>query len=205
MRNLIAILRGIEPSEAPSIAGALVEAGILKIEVPMNSPEPFRSIESISGRFGDQALVGGGTVTSIEQVEDLSAAGGRLCVSPDCNPEVVSAAKSRGLISMPGCMTPTECFAALRSGADAIKLFPYFLLGDSGLSAIRAVLPTGTETYAVGGVGPGTFAGSLAAGISGFGIGSSLYKPGSRAAEVSHAAREIVAAYDEAAAKRGGS
>ena len=203
MRNLIAILRGIEPSEAPSIAGALVEAGILKIEVPMNSPEPFRSIESISSRFGDQALIGGGTVTSIEQVKDLSAAGGRLCVSPDCNPEVVSAAKSRGLISMPGCMTPTECFAALRSGADAIKLFPYFLLGDSGLSAIRAVLPTGTETYAVGGVGPGTFAGSLAAGISGFGIGSSLYKPGSRAAEVSHAALEIVAAYDEAAAKYG--
>ena len=205
MRNLIAILRGIEPSEAPSIAGALVEAGILKIEVPMNSPEPFRSIEAISGRFGDQALIGGGTVTSIEQVKDLSAAGGRLCVSPDCNPEVVSAAKSRGLISMPGCMTPTECFAALRSGADAIKLFPYFLLGDSGLSAIRAVLPPGTETYAVGGVGPGTFAESLAAGISGFGIGSSLYKPGSRAAEVSHAAREIVAAYDEAAAKCGGS
>ena len=203
MRNLIAILRGIAPSEAPSIAGALVEAGILKIEVPMNSPEPFRSIEAISSRFGDRALVGGGTVTSIEQVKDLSAAGGRLCVSPDCNPEVVSAAKSRGLISMPGCMTPTECFSALRSGADAIKLFPYFLLGDSGMSAIRAVLPPGTETYAVGGVGPGTFAGSLAAGISGFGIGSSLYKPGSSAAQVSHAAREIVAAYDEAAAKRG--
>lgn len=205
MRNLIAILRGIAPSEAPSIAGALVEAGILKIEVPMNSPEPFRSIEAISGRFGDRALVGGGTVTSIEQVKDLSAAGGRLCVSPDCNPEVVSAAKSRGLISMPGCMTPTECFSALRSGADAIKLFPYFLLGDSGMSAIRAVLPPGTETYAVGGVGPGTFAGSLAAGISGFGIGSSLYKPGSRADEVARAAREIVASYDDAAAKCGGS
>ena len=102
-------------------------------------------------------------------------------------------------------MTPTECFSALRHGADAIKLFPYILMGDSGLSAIRAVLPPGTETYAVGGVGPGTFAGSLAAGISGFGIGSSLYKPGSRADEIARAAREIVAAYDEAVAKFSGS
>ena len=205
MRNLIAILRGIEPAEAPGVAGVLVETGILKIEVPMNSPEPFRSIEAISDKFGDHALVGGGTVTRIEQVKDLSAAGGRLCVSPDCNPEVISAAKSRGMISMPGCMTPTECFAALRNGADAIKLFPYFLVDDSGLAAIRAVLPPETEFYAVGGVGPGTFAGSLAVGISGFGLGSSLYKPGASAEDVARAAREIVAAFDEAAAKAHGS
>ena len=138
-------------------------------------------------------------------MKDLSAAGGRLCVSPDCNPEVISAAKSRGMISMPGCMTPTECFAALRNGADAIKLFPYFLMDDSGLAAIRAVLPPETEFYAVGGVGPGTFAGSLAAGISGFGIGTSLYKPGACARDVARAAREIVAAFDEAAAKTIGS
>ena len=205
MRNLIAILRGIRPSEAPGIAGALVEAGILKIEVPMNSPEPFRSIEAISDRFGDQALIGGGTVTCIEQVKDLSSAGGGLCVSPDCNPEVISAAKSRGMISIPGCMTPTECFAAIRSGADAIKLFPYFLLADSGLAAIKAVLPPDVETYAVGGVGTETFAGSLAAGINGFGFGSSLYKPGARAEDVARAAREIVAAFDEAASKAHGS
>ena len=205
MRNLIAILRGLKPCEAPSIADALVEAGILKIEVPMNSPEPFRSIEAISDRFGDQALIGAGTVTCAEQVKDLSAAGGRLCVSPDCNPEVISAAKSQGMISIPGCMTPTECFAALRSGADAIKLFPYFLLDDSGLTAIKAVLPPDVETYAVGGVGTKTFAGSLAAGISGFGIGSSLYKPGSSPEDVSRAAREIVAAFDEAAARTFGS
>lgn len=201
MRNLIAILRGLKPSEAPSIAGALVEAGILKIEVPMNSPEPFRSIEAISERFGDQGLIGGGTVTCTEQVKSLSAAGGRLCVSPDCNPEVISAAKSRGLISVPGCMTPTECFAAIRSGADAIKLFPYFLLDDSGLAAIKAVLPPDLETYAVGGVGTGTFAGSLAGGISGFGLGSSLYKPGASAEDVSRAAKKIVAAFDKATAQ----
>ena len=205
MRNLIAILRGIKPSQALSIAGALLEAGILKIEVPMNSPEPFRSIEAISDRFGHQVLIGGGTVTCAEQVKDLSAAGGGLCVSPDCNPEVISAAKSQGMTSIPGCMTPTECFAALRSGADAIKLFPYFVLNDSGLAAIRAVLPPDTEIYAVGGVGTETFAGSLAAGISGFGLGSSLYKPGASAEDVSRAAREIVAAFDEAEAKTLGS
>lgn len=196
MRNLIAILRGLDPSEALDIAEVLIEAGITIIEVPMNSPAPFDSIERIAARFGSDALVGGGTILTTDQVTSLANAGGQIAVSPDCNPEVIQATKASGLQSWPGVMTPTECFTALRHGADGLKIFPSFVVGEEGLSAMRAVLPPETQVFAVGGVGASNFGSWLAAGANGFGIGSALYKPGSSVAEVKAAAKTIVTAYD---------
>ena len=201
MRNLIAILRGIAPDEALAVGEALVEAGITIIEVPLNSPDPFDSIERLATRFGDQAVIGAGTVLNVDQVASLQAAGGQIAVSPDCNPAVIEATKAAGLQSWPGVMTPTECFSALRHGADGLKIFPSNLVGEAGLKAIRAVLPPQTQVYAVGGVGADNFGSWLAAGANGFGIGSALYKPGSSAAEVKAKAQGIVAAYDNAASQ----
>lgn len=197
-RNLIAILRGIHPNEAKRIGEVLLGSGIEKIEIPMNSPEPLESISILADAFGDVALIGAGTVLTTDDVEKVFAAGGRLVLSPDCNPEVIAATKKAGMASFPGVMSPTECFSALRHGANGLKFFPSFLVGPEGLAAIAAVLPEGTQTYAVGGVGPENFAEWVNAGISGFGIGSSLYKPGYSPEEVSRRAAEIVAAYDVA-------
>ena len=195
-RNLVAILRGIRPDEAERIAAALIEAGITRIEVPLNSPEPLRSIETMARAFGNEAQVGAGTVLDRESVSAVAAAGGRLIVSPNCDPEVIAATKHLGLVSMPGVLTATECFAALRAGADALKIFPALQLAPEGLAALRAVLPAGTEVYAVGGVGPDSFAAWVRAGADGFGIGSALYRPGDDAGKVAAAARALVAAYD---------
>lgn len=198
MRELVAILRGVRPDEVAGIAAALVEAGITQIEVPMNSPEPLASIAVLAREFGARALVGAGTVLSPDQVHQVAEAGGRLIVSPDCNPEVIAATKARGLHSLPGAMTPTECFAALRAGADGLKLFPAGLVGPEGVQAMRAVLPPGCRLFAVGGAGPASFGAWFAAGITGFGIGSALYRPGASADQVGEAARRIVAAHDAA-------
>ena len=197
-RNIIAILRGIGPADATAICATLIEAGISRIEVPLNSPEPLRSISLMADAFGRDALIGAGTVLTAEDVANVAAVGGKMVVSPDANPAVIAATKAAGLASYPGVLTPTECFSALGAGADGLKIFPAFMMGPEGLKAIRAVLPRGTDTYAVGGVGPRNFADWIAAGAAGFGIGSSLYTPDLTADDVRARATDIVAAYDAA-------
>lgn len=196
-RNIIAILRGISPSDAVAVTGALIDAGISKVEVPLNSPDPLKSIERMANAFGANAIVGAGTVLTPDDVRSVKDAGGVLIVSPDTNVEVITTTKSLGLLSYPGVMTPTECFAALRYGADGLKIFPGSLLGPDGLRAIRAVLPSNTEVLAVGGAGPDNFADWAAAGANGFGIGTALYRPGDTADTVATRAAKIVNRYDE--------
>lgn len=195
-RNLIAILRGISPSECVSIGETLIDAGIDRIEVPLNSPDPFDSINRLASALGDRALVGAGTVLNTDQVRLVAEAGGKLIVSPDCNPHVIEASKSAGMASYPGVLTPTEAFTALRHGADGLKFFPSMVIGTDGLSAMLAVLPSGTQTYAVGGVDQTNFAQWVQAGVNGFGVGSALYKPGFSVSDVASRAQAIVTAFD---------
>lgn len=197
-RPLIAILRGITPPEATEIASVLIEAGITRIEVPMNSPSPLNSIEAMAKAYSNDAEIGAGTVLNVKTVQDVANVGGKLIVSPNANTDVIRASKAAGLASFPGVMTPTECFAALDAGADGLKIFPASLLGPDCIKAIRAVLPAGTAVYAVGGADHTNFAAWMAASVDGFGIGSALYKPGFSAAEVATRARAMVSAYDEA-------
>jgi 2-dehydro-3-deoxyphosphogalactonate aldolase len=195
-REIIAILRGVTPGEVVAIGEALLAAGIDRIEVPLNSPDAFDSIAALAGALGRAALIGAGTVLTPDEVARVREAGGRLVVSPDMNPAVIAATKAAGMVSIPGVMTPTECFAALRAGADGLKLFPAPLVGPGGLKALRAVLPEAAQVYAVGGAGPDNFADWIAAGASGFGLGTALYRPGSSAGEVRARAEAVVAAYD---------
>ena len=195
-RNIIAILRGITPVEATAACAALIRCGIDKIEVPLNSPDPFDSIAAMIDAHGDEALIGAGTVLNVDQVERLAAMKAGMIVSPNCNLAVISATKGAGLKSYPGVYTPTEAFAALELGADGLKLFPAELAGPKGLKALRAVLPPATQVFAVGGAGPENFKDWFAAGADGFGIGSALYKPGMAASDIEARAAQIVAAYD---------
>lgn len=195
-RNLVAILRGLVPAEALEIGRVLIDAGFDKIEVPLNSPDPLFSIELLAKTYGDKALIGAGTVLSEKDVQIVAKVGGQLIVSPDCNVDVIKMTKDLGLRSYPGIMTPTEAFAAIRAGADGLKLFPGSIIGPSGLKAIRAVLPTDCNVLAVGGAGPENFFVWKEAGVNGFGIGSALYKAGMTASDVAERANDIVAAYD---------
>ncbi len=195
-RPLVAILRGVTPDMVGEIGEALFAAGITWIEVPLNSPDPLQSIIRLVAKLGDRAVIGAGTVLRVEQVEEVAATGARLIVSPNMNPDIIRLTKAKGMISLPGVFTATECFAALDAGADGLKFFPGDLIGPSGLKALNAVLPSTATTYAVGGVDAANIPDWLAAGANGFGLGSSLYKPGDSAQDVADKARAIVAAYD---------
>lgn len=197
---LIAILRGVTPSEAAPMAAALIDAGITQIEVPLNSPDPFDSIKSMADAHRHDALIGAGTVLSVDDVGRVAQAGGKLVVSPNVDQRVIVATKTAGMASWPGVMTPTECFAALKAGADGLKIFPASLIGPDGIKAIRAVLPKGTKVYAVGGAGADNFRVWMDASADGFGIGSALYKPGLSVADVKARAVDMVAAYHAASA-----
>lgn len=198
-RPIIAILRGIHPHEAVAISESLIEAGIDRIEVPLNSPDPFDSIAAMIAAQGGRATIGAGTVMTVAEVDRLAALGARLVVSPDCNPDVIRATKGAGMLSFPGVFTATECFTALRAGADGLKIFPASIMGPGGLAALRAVLPKTCPVYAVGGAGVGNLGEWLRAGADGFGIGTAIFTPGDRAEDVARKARALVAAYDAAA------
>lgn len=197
-RPLIAILRGVGPERAVETAAAIVDAGIDSIEVPLNSPDPLRSIAAMQDALGDRARIGAGTVLTPDEVRAVAATGARFIVSPNADPAVIARTKQLGLGSYPGVFTPTEAFAALAAGADALKVFPAAMMGTDGLKAIRAVLPKGTRVYAVGGVGPADFARWRAAGVDGFGLGSSLFQPDWPLARVAEQARASAKAWDVA-------
>jgi 2-dehydro-3-deoxyphosphogalactonate aldolase len=190
---LIAIIRGVTPDEAEAIGGAVQEAGIRIIEVPLNSPDPLGSIERLSRKFGEQMLVGGGTVFAAAQVRQVRDAGGQLIVSPNTNPDVIGATADAGLVSCPGYFTPSEAFAALDAGATALKLFPAEGASPEVLKAQMAVIPKDVPMIVVGGVKPDNMQPWIDAGAAGFGLGSGLYKPGQSAAETLDKARAYVA------------
>ena len=195
---LIAILRRIAPDEAIDIGLALVETGFRIIEVPLNSPEPVESIRRLAAALGDRATVGAGTVRSAAEVAEVAAVGGRLIVSPHMSPQVILATKQAGLISGPGVATPTEAFAAIEAGADFLKLFPAEQFGPAIVKAWRAVLPKGMPLVPVGGITPESMAAYVAAGATGFGLGSALYKPGMTPSNVRRAAEAFIAAWRQA-------
>lgn len=190
---VVAILRGLSPDEAVDVAAVLVAAGIRIIEVPLNSPDPFVSINRIAVAHGDTCLVGAGTVLRAEDVDRVADAGGRLVVAPNFNVGVVSRARTLGMISAPGVQTPTEAFAALDAGADGLKLFPAEIIPPKAVRAMRAVLPTDTIVLAVGGIGADNMTAYRDAGVDGFGVGSSLYKPGMTIDDIGARARALVA------------
>ena len=191
---IIAILRGIQPEEAEAVVVALEAEGIAIVEVPLNSPDALRSIEILSHTFGNRLLIGAGTVTDAAQVGEIAAAGGRIIVSPHADTDVVRAARAAGLFAVPGFFNPTEAFALLRAGADAIKLFPSEVFGIPMLKALQAVLPKHAIVIPVGGIDATNIAQWMAAGAHGVGVGSSIYRPGDDVAVVQAKARALIAA-----------
>jgi len=200
-RHIIAILRGITPDEAVSVCTALVEAGITLIEVPLNSPNAIDSIRRAAAVLSDRAEIGAGTVLTREDVQAVAGAGGTFIVSPDTNPDVITETIKLGLKSYPGVFSPTDAFAAIRVGATGLKFFPAEVLGPKGIKAMKAVLPPALPVYAVGGANPDNFHEFFAAGCTGFGLGTYLFKPGMTAQDVAERARLAVAAYDQGLSK----
>lgn len=193
--GIVAILRGVKPDEAVEISQALYDNGVRVVEVPLNSPEPFKSIEVLVKVFTGRMIVGAGTVLSVQDVNVLKASGGQISVSPDCNEAVIARAVELGMVPLPGVFTPTEAFKAIRAGATHLKLFPAEAASPAVIKAWKAVLPKHVKIYAVGGVTPDNMADWLAAGAAGFGIGSSIFKPGMTAAAVGEAAGKLVSAW----------
>lgn len=196
--GIIAILRGVTPAEAIPVTEALHAAGIRIVEVPLNSPDPFTSIAALAKNFAGRMVIGAGTVLSSQDVNMLKESGGTISVSPDCNTDTISRALQLGLDPLPGVFTPTEAFTAIRAGAQHLKLFPAEAANPATVKAWRAVLPKHVKVHAVGGVTPQNMATWLACGVSGFGIGSSLYKPGASLETVAVSARTHVEAWRRA-------
>lgn len=192
--GVVAIIRGVEPDEAVAIGGALHEAGVRVVEVPLNSPEPLVSIRRLAEAFHGKLFVGGGTMLTVDQVEAVAAAGGRLMVSPNTNPETIRRAAVIGMVPFPGFATASEAFAAIDAGARCLKLFPASTYGVGHLKALKAVLPKDVMVAPVGGVGPADMAAWVKAGAGCFGIGSEIYKPGMAPEEVHRRAVELVQA-----------
>ncbi|MDE0307449.1 MAG: 2-dehydro-3-deoxy-6-phosphogalactonate aldolase [Albidovulum sp.] len=201
-RKVIGILRGIRPDEADDVAAAVLNAGIRRVEVTLDSPGALDSIDELSGKFSGQGEFGAGTVLNERDVEAAAESGASFVVSPDCNLSVIRRTKDLGLSSFPGVFTATECFAALRGGADGLKMFPASLLGLDGMAALRTVLGSAPDLYAVGGVSPENFGEWIAAGADGFGIGSALFKSGLSVDEVGRRARATAIAFDKAISGR---
>jgi 2-dehydro-3-deoxyphosphogalactonate aldolase len=192
---LVAILRGLTPAEAEATARTLYDRGFRLIEVPLNSPQPFDSIAAIRKLLPSDALVGAGTVMTAEQVSQLADLGAELVVMPHADTEIIRATKALGMVSLPGVTTPTEAFAALKAGADALKLFPAELIGPQVVKAMRAVLPPDVRLLPVGGITPGAMKPYLEAGVAGFGLGSALYTPGMPLEQIAERADQFVAAW----------
>ena len=195
---LVAILRGVTPARVEGVAQALFDAGIRAIEVPLNSPEPFKSIERLAKQFGDRCLTGAGTVLDVANVDRVADAGGKLLVTPNTNPAVITHGVAKGMTVMPGFYTPSEGFAAIAAGAKTLKLFPASTGGIDHLKAMLAVLPKAVPVYAVGGVGAGNMSEWKKAGAAGFGLGSDLFKPDFTDAEIAARAAKCVAAFRSA-------
>jgi 2-dehydro-3-deoxyphosphogalactonate aldolase len=192
LHGVIAILRGVAPSEILAVAESVLDGGVRVIEVPLNSPQPFDSIALLAREFGSQVLIGAGTVLTGADADRVADAGGALVLAPNCDPAVIRRTKQRGLLAMPGVATPTEGFQALAAGADALKLFPAELLGPAVLKAWRAVFPPATAMFCVGGIGAANLAAFQAAGATGVGVGSSLYSPGATPEQLVQRARALV-------------
>ena len=195
-RHLIAILRGITPSETLAVCHALVDAGITMIEVPLNSPDALTSIALAAKEFSGKAAIGAGTVLTPEQAQAVSDAGGTFVVSPDTNAEVITKTVALSMRSYPGVFTPSDAFTAVRAGATGLKFFPAEVLGPKGIKAMKAVLPPELPLYAVGGANPDNFNEYFAVGCAGFGLGTYIYKPGMDAGTVAERAKAAVASYD---------
>jgi 2-dehydro-3-deoxyphosphogalactonate aldolase len=194
-RPLIAILRGVRPEEVEGVADVLVECGFRAIEVPLNSPEPLASIEALARRFGEQVVVGAGTVLNAPAVARCAAAGAKLILAPNRSADVIRTTRSLGLVAMPGVATPSEAFEALEAGAQTLKLFPADVLGTASLKAWKAVLPPETPMFVVGGIAAGNLRAFRDAGATGAGLGSSLYTPGVALDELRRRAVKLLAAW----------
>ncbi|MFD2264078.1 2-dehydro-3-deoxy-6-phosphogalactonate aldolase [Lacibacterium aquatile] len=194
---LVAILRGVKPGEVEDITAMLTVSGFRAIEVPLNSPDPFDSIARLVKRFGDKCLIGAGTVTTVEQVNELAATGATLMVSPHTDVDVIRAAKAKGLYALPGFFTPSEAFAAIKAGADGLKLFPAEAASPAVLKGMMAVIPKHIPVFPVGGITPDRMKDYRAAGAAGFGLGGALYQPGQFAEMVAMKAHAFATAWTE--------